>query len=280
MRCASPPDSVVADWPELDVAEADLAQRLQLLPHLGDVLEELARLRDRHVEHVGDAGLAVAHLQRLAVVAPAAARLALDVDVGQEVHLDADDAVALAGLAAPALDVERVAPRLVAARLRLGQVREQIADVREHARVRRRVRARRAPDRRLVDVDHLVDVLQAVQPVVRLGRRLRVVQLLRQRAQQRVDHQRRLARARHAGHAGQHADREADRHVRAGCARARACTRQHPVARLAALARHLDHLAPRQVRARQRVRVAGDVVGRARGDDAPAVHARARAPCR
>ena len=106
--------------------------------------------------------LPVAHLQRLAVVAPPAARLALDVDVGQEVHLDAQDAVALAGLAAPALDVERVAPRLVAARLRLGQVREQIADVREHARVRRRVRARRAPDRRLVDVDHLVDVLQPV----------------------------------------------------------------------------------------------------------------------
>ena len=148
---------------ELDVAEADLAQRLQLLPDLGDVLQELAGLGDGHVEHVGDAGLAVVHLQRLAVVAPAAAGLALDVDVGQEVHLDAQDAVALAGLAAPALDVERVAPRLVAARLRLGQVGEQIADVREHAGVGRRVRARRAADRRLVDVDHLVDVLQPVE---------------------------------------------------------------------------------------------------------------------
>ena len=42
---------------QLDVAEADLAQRLQLLPDLRDVLEELARLRHRHVEDVGDARL-------------------------------------------------------------------------------------------------------------------------------------------------------------------------------------------------------------------------------
>ena len=42
---------------ERDVAEADLAQRLQLLPDLGDVLQELAGLRHRHVEHVGDARL-------------------------------------------------------------------------------------------------------------------------------------------------------------------------------------------------------------------------------
>ena len=48
----------------------------------------------------------VADLQRLAVVALALADVAGDVDVGQEVHLDLDDAVALAGLAAAALDVE------------------------------------------------------------------------------------------------------------------------------------------------------------------------------
>ena len=68
--------------PELDVAEPDFAQGLELLPHLGDVLQELARLRDGHVEHVGNARLPVVHFERLAVVAPAAARLALDVDVG------------------------------------------------------------------------------------------------------------------------------------------------------------------------------------------------------
>ena len=108
---------------------------------------------DRELERVGDREAAVAHLERFAVVALAAARVAGDVDVGQKVHLDAQHAVALAGLAAAALDVEREAPRLVAARARVRQSGVKLAQVREDAGVRRRVRARRAADGRLIDAD-------------------------------------------------------------------------------------------------------------------------------
>ena len=94
----------------MDVVEADPGERLHLLADGRHRLEEVARLLDRHVEHVGDGLLAVLHLERLAVVALALAHVAGDVDVGQEVHLDLDDAVAGAGLAAPALHVEREAP--------------------------------------------------------------------------------------------------------------------------------------------------------------------------
>ena len=59
------------------------------------------------------------HLERVPVVAGALADLARHVDVGEEVHLDLDRAVARAGLAAAARDVEREATRLVAAQLRL-----------------------------------------------------------------------------------------------------------------------------------------------------------------
>ena len=135
-------------------------------------LEELRRLLDRHVEHVGDRLALEQHLQRLAVVALALADVAGDVDVGQEVHLDLDDAVALAGLAAAALDVEGEAAGLVAARLGLGQAGEPLADRREGAGVGRGVGARRAADRRLVDVDDLVEMLEALDAVVR-GRALR-----------------------------------------------------------------------------------------------------------
>ncbi len=76
-------------------------------------------------------------------------------------HLDLDHAVALAGLAAPALDVEGEAPGLVAARLGLGQLGEPFADGGEGAGIGRGVGARRAPDRRLVDVDDLVEQLDA-----------------------------------------------------------------------------------------------------------------------
>ena len=86
------------------------------------------RLLDRHVEHVGDRLALEADVERLAVVALAVALLARHVDVGQEVHLDLDLAVAAADLAAAALDVEREAAGLVAARPRLLRLGEQVAD--------------------------------------------------------------------------------------------------------------------------------------------------------
>ena len=88
--------------PELDVAEPHVVERLQLALDRRDVLEEVQRLLDRHVQHVGDVAALVGDLQRLAVVAGALAHLARHVDVGQEVHLDLDLAVALARLAAAA----------------------------------------------------------------------------------------------------------------------------------------------------------------------------------
>src|SRR4029079_15286424 len=110
------------------VVEADAVQGLEGLAHARHRLEELGGLLDGHVEHVGD-GLALEQdLQRLAVVALALADVAGDVDVGQEVHLDLDAAVALAGLAAAALDVEGEAARLVAARPWLGPRAETICD--------------------------------------------------------------------------------------------------------------------------------------------------------
>jgi hypothetical protein len=83
------------------------------------------------------------------------------------VHLDLDDAVALALLAAAALDVEREAARAVAARLGFRQAGEPFAQRREGAGIGRRVGARRAADRRLVDVDDLVEEFEPGQVVVR-----------------------------------------------------------------------------------------------------------------
>ena len=155
---------------ELDVAEADVVERLEQPRDARDVGEELDRLLDAHVEHVGDVLALVADLERLAVVALAVADLAGHVDVGQEVHLDLELAVALAGLAAAALDVEAEAPGLVAAQLALRGLREELADLVEDAGVGGRVAARRAADGRLVDVDDLVEVLGAVDAVVRRRR--------------------------------------------------------------------------------------------------------------
>ena len=66
----------------------------------------------------------------------------------------------------------------------------------------------RAADGRLVDVDHLVEVLHPLDRAVAARERLGPVQLLGQRAQQDVVDQRRLARARDTGDRDEAAERE------------------------------------------------------------------------
>jgi hypothetical protein len=69
----------------------------------------------------------------------------------------------------PPLTLNENRPGPVAAHARLGRLREQVADQVEDAGVGGRVRARRAADRRLVNVDQLVEVLNALDRVVRLS---------------------------------------------------------------------------------------------------------------
>src|SRR5690606_7384948 len=122
---------------------------------------ERSRVLHGQFQYLVDVLALVADLERFAVVAHAAAHIARHVDVRQEVHLDLDHAVALAGFAAPTLDVEAEAARHVAARARFLRAGEQLAYRRKQPAVGRRVRARRAPDRALADVDDTIDQLQA-----------------------------------------------------------------------------------------------------------------------
>src|SRR5690606_14589935 len=102
---------------DLDIAQAHALERGELVADHRDGGEEFDALVDGHVQHVGD-GLALElDLQRLAIVALALADVAGDINVGQEVHLDLEDTIALAFLAASALDVEAEAAGAIAAGL-------------------------------------------------------------------------------------------------------------------------------------------------------------------
>src|SRR5262249_21300442 len=156
----------------------------------------------------------------------------------------------LAGLAAAALDVEGEAPGPVAARLGLGQAGEPVADRREGAGVGRRGGARRAADRRLVDVDDLVEEVDAVDLVVIGGGLARAVHAPRQRLVERLNYQGRFAAARHAGDAREGAERDVDRDVlQVVAARAHDAEALIAVA-LAARQRQLDLLQAGEVLAR------------------------------
>src|SRR5690606_2324077 len=117
---------------------------------------------------------------------------------------------ALARLAAAALDVEAEPAWRVPAEPRLRQLREELPDRGEEPRVRGRVRARRASDRRLVDGDDLVAVLDAVDPVVGPRQHSRPVEVPGQGPVEDVVDQRALPRAADAGHASEGTERDPD----------------------------------------------------------------------
>src|SRR3989304_4938383 len=83
----------------------------------------------------------------------------------------------------------------------------------DHAGVGRGVRPRRSSYRRLIDVDHLVDLLPADEALVLAGQHAGPIDLLVECPQQNVLDQGRLPRARYTGHAHEQAQRDLDRHV-------------------------------------------------------------------
>lgn len=192
-------------------------------------------------------------------------------------HLDLDHAIALARFAAPALDVEREASRAVAARLRLGEPREPVADRRERARIRGRVGARRAPDRRLVDVDDLVELFEPLDALVRAGMDARAVELARRGGIERIDDQRGFARAGHAGDAGEEPYRDIGGHVLQIVLRRPDDANEAALLRLSALLRQRHLPRAGQILPGERLRVRHDLFRRALRDHLAAVDAGARA---
>ena len=186
---------------QLEVAQADFRKRRARVANLGERAKKCHRLVHGHVEHVGDVAALVVDLKRLAVVAPAVARLAGHVHRRQKVHFDFQHTSALAFFATPALDVEAEPAGTVAAYLRCRQPGEQIADLVEDAGVCCRVAARRAADRRLIHNDHPAQRLLAAQCLEFSRTVLRAVKLAEQRPSQHVVNQRAFARTADAGHA-------------------------------------------------------------------------------
>src|SRR5690606_33575595 len=88
------------------------------------------------------------------------------------------------------------------------QLRVQFADFVEYLDVGGRVGTRRATDRRLIDGDDLVEVVDAFDGIVIARMAVTAVQVTPQGLPQHVVDQRTLARTRYAGHANERAQRQ------------------------------------------------------------------------
>ena len=179
---------------ELDISQPDILQGFYLRQNLRYVLEELHRHVDRHVQHIGNGLAFEAHLERLTVVTFSMTYFARYHHVGQEIHLDGLVAIAATGLTASTFHVEGEPAGLVATYLGFRKIDEELTDVREYAGISCRVAAGRTADGALVDIHHLVYIVDAFNLLVGHRPFERSVEVLRKDGLEGLVDQRALTR--------------------------------------------------------------------------------------
>src|SRR5258708_3243892 len=198
---------------ERDVAEADLDERGKFLLNLRNVVEKFQGVRRRQIQDITDGVPFVTHRERFGIVAAPAADFAHHINVREKIHFDAAQAVALAGFAAAAFDVETEAAGAVAALARFRQHGEKIADRRENSGVGGGIGPRRAADWRLVDFDDFVNLVSAENLAVRGGRFRGTIKFLGERAVENVVDERGFAGTGNACNHREQAKRQRNVHI-------------------------------------------------------------------
>src|SRR4029453_6267773 len=120
-----------------------------------NISKKTRRFVHRQIEHIGDVLSFVSNLQRLTIVASPVTHFALDINVGQKMHLDLNQSAAFAILAATAFDVKTETSGIIATHSGGGKLREQLPNGGERAAVSDRISSRGAPNRTLVNDEGL-----------------------------------------------------------------------------------------------------------------------------
>ncbi len=120
---------------QLHIPQAHFHQGLDLPADFRQVFKEVQGFLRGHVQNLGDVLFLVLDLQSLPVVPGAVADLAGNVHVRQKVHFDLHQAVAAAGLAPAALDVEGEAARAIAPDFRVVGGGKEVPDVVKKSRI-------------------------------------------------------------------------------------------------------------------------------------------------
>ena len=92
-----------------------------------------------------------------------------NLDVGQEIHLDGFIAITATGFATAAFHIEGETPWFITSDFGFRKIDKQTANITEYSCVGSWVASRCPTQRRLVDVDYLVDIFQPLNAVVRHG---------------------------------------------------------------------------------------------------------------
>ena len=128
--------------------------------------------------------------QRFRVVALPAAGIAFHPDIRQKVHFDTLLAVPFTRFASSAGDVEAEAAGRIAAQFRFRQLRKEFPNQFEYTCIGSRIRSGGIAERLLIDANHLVDVFDPANGVVRAGNHARPMQTTREGRIQNIFDQR------------------------------------------------------------------------------------------
>ena len=143
----------------MQIIQTDIKERFELTGDVWCVGKNFSCFANLHVEQFRHIFSLPAHFERVFSKTAATADIAGQPDVGQEIHVQPSRAVSFAGFAATTSHVETKSPRLPAAFLRLWQHREKLANIVPNLDVGGGIAARSATDRRLVDDNHLVELV-------------------------------------------------------------------------------------------------------------------------
>lgn len=174
---------------EFEILQADIAEGLQFIDDLGEGGKMLEGLLDIEVEAIGDRLAFEENLEGSAVVSFGFACGAGDPKVGEELHVEPNRAVAIAGAATPLLGIEAEGSRSESAASALGKFREQIADLVEDFRIRCRIAARGSTDGTLIDIDDLVQVFESLDAAVDTGSIVRSIERVAKSWREDIGHQ-------------------------------------------------------------------------------------------
>ena len=130
------------------------------------MFEEMKSLFHRHIQHIINTFPLIFDLQRLPVVPLSLADLTGYIHIRKKMHLNLQDSVAAAGLAPAAFHIKTETSLLISPCLCIRRSCEQFPDQVKHSRICGRVGLWRPADRRLVNIDHLVQLLDSFDVLV------------------------------------------------------------------------------------------------------------------
>src|SRR5699024_6412861 len=136
------------------------------------------------------------------------ADLARYIHIWQEVHYDFYRAIARAGLATTTFDVKREPAGFIATHLGLGGICKKVADMVKDASIGGGIRPWRTPNWRLIDVNNLISLINAVDATMTAWNMAGIIKLIGQHFVKDLIDQRGLSGPRNPGYCGENTQRK------------------------------------------------------------------------